>query len=264
MDQRRPKSSQSLTGLLHRAMDSDRQTADPRSGPAAHTDQDATHAWAKDPAAEAPTTGQALGATLGDYEILETIAHGGMGVVYKARQIILQRIVALKRIRAGQVSTEEEQRFLAEAAAVARLNHPRIVPIFQVGREAGELFYAMGFVEGPSLQRQLESDPLSVRDAAACMAKVAGAVAYAHSQGVIHRDLKPSNILIDRDGEPKITDFGLAKQIHADSSLTATGQVLGTPSYMPPEQAAGSGKDVAPSADVYALGATLYCLLARR
>jgi WD40 repeat protein/tRNA A-37 threonylcarbamoyl transferase component Bud32 len=201
----------------------------------------------------------------GDYELLRRIAHGGMGVVYKARHQKLQRIVALKMILAGQLaSAEEVQRFYLEAKAAAQLDHPGIVPIFDVGEHEGQHYYSMGFVEGGSLAQRVQEKPLPPREAAQLVGQVAEAVAYAHQHGIIHRDLKPSNILLDTDGHPRVTDFGLAKNVQVESQLTHTGQVLGTPSYMPPEQAAGKGTEVGVAADVYALGAVLYCLLTGR
>jgi serine/threonine protein kinase len=200
-----------------------------------------------------------------DYELLEEIAHGGMGVVYRAWHPRLQRTVALKMIRASLLATPEEiHRFVLEAQAAAQLDHPGIVPVFDVGEHAGEYYYVMGLVEGGSLARRIRERPLPPRDAAAVVQRVAEAVEYAHRHGIIHRDLKPGNILLDADGQPKVSDFGLAKIVHDDSHLTLTGQVLGTPAYMPPEQAAGKSPEVGPAADIYSLGAILYCLLTGR
>jgi serine/threonine protein kinase len=200
------------------------------------------------------------------FEILYRLGSGGMGVVYKARQTSLNRTVALKLIRAGQQADEEEvKRFHAEAEAAANLDHPGIVPVHEIGVQDGQYYFAMGFVDGPSLAEKGAENPLlPPRKAAAYIKTVAEAIQFAHSRGVIHRDLKPGNILIDSNGEPKVTDFGLAKRVEADSSLTASGQVLGTPSYMPPEQAAGRIDEVRETADVYSLGATLYALLTGR
>ncbi|MDA1165424.1 MAG: serine/threonine-protein kinase [Planctomycetota bacterium] len=203
----------------------------------------------------------------GDYELLEEIARGGMGVVFRARQSKLNRIVALKMILSGQLAgSSEVQRFYAEAEAAARLDHPGIVPIYEVGQEGSQHFFSMGFVEGQSLAQLVkDGGPLLPRKAAELVCEITESVAFAHKRGVIHRDLKPANILLDNDGRSHVTDFGLAKQIEADSGLTATGQILGTPSYMPPEQAAGkSDDDVGTAADIYALGAILYCLLTGR
>jgi WD40 repeat protein/tRNA A-37 threonylcarbamoyl transferase component Bud32 len=206
-----------------------------------------------------------VGARFGDYELIRKIAQGGMGVVFKARQKTLNRMVALKMILAGQLATEAEvQRFRAEALAAAQLDHPGIVPIYEVGEHAGQHYFSMGFVEGDSLAARAKDGPLPPREAAGLMEQVARAVGYAHQQGIIHRDLKPANVLLDRDGRPKVTDFGLARMVASESHLTVSGQVVGTPSYMPPEQAAGKGESVGPAADVYALGAALYCLLTGR
>ena len=201
----------------------------------------------------------------GDYELLEEIARGGMGVVYKARQISLNRIVALKMIKSGELAGDDEvQRFRTEAEAAAQLDHPNIVGIYEVGEQNGQHFFSMGFVEGVGLDEKLKDGPLPPREAAELIATIADAVQYAHDKGIIHRDLKPANVLLDSDGKPRITDFGLAKQITADSGMTATGQVLGTPSYMPPEQAAGKIEQIGPLSDVYSLGALLYALLTGR
>ncbi len=206
-----------------------------------------------------------VGTALGDYELLAEIARGGMGVVYKARQGKLNRVVALKVNRAGQMaSAAEVQRFQVEAEAAAKLDHPHIVPVYEVGEASGHQFIAMAFVEGRSLGERVRAGPLPPREAAQLLRHVADAVAYAHSRGVVHRDLKPGNILMDASGQPRVTDFGLAKSADADSSLTQAGQVMGTPNFMPPEQAEGKNDEVGPLADVYSLGATLYCLLTGR
>ena len=201
----------------------------------------------------------------GDYELLEEIARGGMGIVYKARQTSLNRIVALKMILAGQLAGEHNvKRFHAEAEAAAQLDHPGIVPIYEIGEYEGQHFFSMSFVDGCSLADRLIDGPLPPREAAELIGKISETIAFAHKQGVIHRDLKPGNVLLDRNGEPKVTDFGLAKRVQSDSDLTATGQILGTPGYMPPEQASGDTASITPSADVYALGAILYALLTGR
>jgi tRNA A-37 threonylcarbamoyl transferase component Bud32 len=201
----------------------------------------------------------------GDYELLEEVGQGGMGVVYKARQIELNRIVALKMIRSEGVSRATVlQRFRIEAEIAGGLDHQFIVPVFQVGRHAGRDFYAMGFVEGSSLAERVASGPLPQANAVELAWQISEAIAYAHSKGVIHRDLKPANVLIDANGHPKVTDFGLAKVVKTESALTLTGEILGTPSYMAPEQAAGRTQEIAQPADIYALGAILYCLLTGR
>jgi serine/threonine protein kinase/WD40 repeat protein len=201
----------------------------------------------------------------GDYELLDEIARGGMGVVYKARQFSLNRVVALKMILAGQLAGNDDvQRFHAEAEAAANLDHPGIVPIYEVGEHKGMHYFSMALVDGGGLASKLEDGPLPPRLAAELTQKVALAIAFAHERGVIHRDLKPGNILLDRNGEPKVTDFGLAKKVQGGSELTTTGQILGTPSYMPPEQAAGKIAEIGPAADIYSLGAILYALLTGR
>ncbi len=201
----------------------------------------------------------------GDYELLAEIARGGMGVVYQARQVNLNRIVALKMILAGELANEAEiKRFYAEAESAASLDHPGIVPIFEIGEHEGQHFYSMAFVPGDSLAKRVAGGPLPPTEAAQIVRKAAEAVEYAHSRGIIHRDLKPGNVLIDSTGQPRVTDFGLAKQLARGSELTGTGQILGTPSYMPPEQAAGDPDKICRQSDVYSLGAILYCLLTGR
>jgi WD40 repeat protein/serine/threonine protein kinase len=212
--------------------------------------------------AKRPAPPNMSGRVFGDYELLTEIARGGMGVVYKARQVSLNRIVALKMILAGSHASDADVlRFRGEAEAAANLDDPGIVPIYEVGQHDGQYFFSMGYVAGKSLAARLVEGPLPLREAAEIVRDAARAVHYAHQKGVIHRDLKPANILIDPTNRPKVTDFGLAKRTANDSSLTATGQVLGTPSYMPPEQAAGKLDQVGPLADVYALGAVLYAAL---
>jgi tetratricopeptide (TPR) repeat protein len=200
-----------------------------------------------------------------DYELLEEIARGGMGVVYRARQIGLNRPVAVKMILGGHLANAAEmQRFRAEAETAAQLHHPNIVAIHEVGEHEGQPFFSMELVAGRNLAQVVRDEPLPSRKAAAYLKTISEAVQYAHSRGVLHRDLKPSNILIDENDQPRITDFGLAKRLEGDASLTITGQVLGSPSFIPPEQAAGRKDEIGPPSDVYSLGAILYHLLTGR
>ncbi|MFM8286816.1 MAG: protein kinase domain-containing protein [Planctomycetaceae bacterium] len=201
----------------------------------------------------------------GDYELLNEVARGGMGVVYRARQVSLDRIVALKMILQGEFAGEEDViRFKREAEAAAQLAHPGIVPIYQVGQCDGQHFFTMGFIEGQSLKERMQRGPLVPREAAELLRKLAEAIAYAHRRGVVHRDLKPANVLLDAQGEPRVTDFGLARKLEQTGELTRSNAVMGTPSYMPPEQASGKSAGVGPEADIYSLGAVLYCLLTGR
>lgn len=212
-----------------------------------------------------PQASEVASRRFGDYELLEEISRGGMGVVYKARQARLNRLVAIKMILSGQFADSDElRRFHNEAEAAAGLDHPGIVPVFESGEIDGQHFFSMGFVDGQSLAALLATGPLPPRRGAELMVQVADAVHYAHERGVIHRDLKPGNILLDRNGQPRVADFGLAKRVTGDSSLTRTGQAVGTPSYMPPKQAAGKLGRATPLADVYSLGAVLYAALTGR
>jgi TolB-like protein len=198
----------------------------------------------------------------GDYELLEQIGRGGQGVVFRARQKSLNRAVALKVINLGQWASKVHlKRFRLEAEAAARLEHPGIVPIHEVGERDGSCYFSMKFVEGGQLDEVAKRKPMPPRRAAELSAKVARTVHYAHEHGILHRDIKPGNILLDANGEPHLTDFGLARLVESESSVTQTLDVLGTPSYMAPEQAVGNNAAVSSATDVYGLGAVLYQLL---
>lgn len=201
----------------------------------------------------------------GGFEILGEIGRGGMGVVYRARQKALDRVVALKMILGSQLaSADHVRRFQTEARAAARLRHPNIVPIHEVGEHCGQHYFAMEYIEGESLAARLARGPLEIAEGVQIVAAVARAVAHLHREGLIHRDLKPGNILLDWDGRPYVTDFGLAKMLTSDSRQTASGVITGTPNYMSPEQAACRHDDVGPASDVYSLGAILYEILTGR
>ncbi len=208
----------------------------------------------------------------GDYELLDEIGRGGMGVVYRARQKSLNRTVALKMILRGDLATPADlARFRAEAESAAKVLHPHIVPVYEVGEVAGRPYFSMKMIEGSTLARRLADGPLPSRQAAEMLVPICRAIADAHRQGVLHRDLKPSNILIDCEGRTYVTDFGLAKRINPgedDTSLsgglTQSGAIIGTPGYMAPEQAAGQRGEVSPVTDVYSLGAILYAMLTGR
>ncbi|MGE0606779.1 MAG: SUMF1/EgtB/PvdO family nonheme iron enzyme [Pirellulales bacterium] len=218
----------------------------------------------------APDSGTAApravaGQLFGDYELLEEIARGGMGVVYKARQRGLKRLVAIKTIQAGEFANADEiLRFQVEAQSVARLTHPGIVPVYEVGVCRGLQFYSMQYLTGGSLADRLQLGPMPPREGAVLVRQVAQAMQAAHEQKIIHRDLKPGNILLDEQGVPRVTDFGLAKQLDSDDGLTHTGDVMGTPSYMAPEQAEGRLDQIGVGTDIYALGAILYHVLTGR
>ncbi len=205
-----------------------------------------------------------LPTTIGDYELLEEIGRGGMGVVFRAKQISLARPVAVKMILRGRLASDlDMQRFLSEASSTARLQHPHIVPVYEVGDIEGRPFFSMKLINGVTLADRLSDGPIPEREAAELIAVTARAIAFAHRQGVVHRDIKPSNILID-DSTPMISDFGLAKRFGVENDLTRSGVVLGTPSYMSPEQASGRRDDVGPASDIYSLGCVLYHALTGR
>jgi serine/threonine protein kinase len=199
---------------------------------------------------------------LGDYELLEEVGRGGQGVVFRARQKSLNRTVALKVISLGQWANKAHlKRFRREAEAAANLDHPNIVPIYEVGERDGSCYFSMKFIEGGQLDEVVRHTPMSIRKAAELIAKVARTVHYAHEHGIVHRDIKPGNVLLDAESEPHLTDFGLARLVESESTITRTLEVLGTPSYMAPEQAVANNADVSSATDVYGLGAVLYQLL---
>jgi tetratricopeptide (TPR) repeat protein len=200
---------------------------------------------------------------IGDYELIKVLGQGGMGVVYKAWQISLNRPVAIKMIRDAEFAGDVQiRRFQNEAEAVALLDHPGIVPIYEIGHYEDKRYFSMKLIEGDGLDRRLKSLAKAPKAAARLVAEAADAVFHAHQRGILHRDLKPANILIDGQGHPHVTDFGLAKRIEADSGLTVTGTIMGTPGYMAPEQALGRNGQITVATDVYGLGATLYATLA--
>src|SRR5437773_10001152 len=198
----------------------------------------------------------------GDFELLEEIGRGGQGVVYRAHQKSLNRTVALKVIGLGEWATEAHlKRCRCEAEAAASLDHPRIAPIYEVGERDGQCYFSMQFVEGGQLDEVVSRRPMSIRQAAELIAKVSRTVHYAHEHGILHRDIKPGNTLLDANGEPHLTDFGLARSVQSESIITHTMEVLATPSYMAPEQAVANNGAVSSVTDVYGIGAVFYQLL---
>ena len=230
-------------------------------GDPSYTDT-ATHDAPNAPPATTTQHATKLLAELGNYELLKEVGRGGQGVVFRARQKSLNRIVALKVIGLGRWATKAHlKRFRLEAEAAARLDHPCIVPIYEVGERDGQCYFSMKFVEGGQLDEVVKQTPLSIRQTVELITKIARTVHYAHENGILHRDIKPGNILLDGKGEPHLTDFGLARLVESESTITRTVEVLGTPSYMAPEQAAGNNTKLTPATDVYGLGAVLYQLL---
>lgn len=212
-----------------------------------------------------PGPGPGPGPAIPGYTVLGELGRGGMGVVFLARQDVLNRLVALKMILAGDLAgPNATARFLAEAEAVARLQHPQVVQIYRIGDHGGRPYLEMEYVAGGNLASQLDGTPWPAHEAAELVESLARAVQYAHRSGIVHRDLKPANILLTVEGLPKLTDFGLAKSLGADVGLTRTGSIIGSPSYMAPEQAEGGKRTIGPAVDIYALGAVLYELLAGR
>lgn len=231
----------------------------------------------RNPSGNATISGSAIGSTINDYELLEELGRGGMGVVYRAYQSSLQRTVALKMIpNAAFAASQDLARLRAEALAAARLSHQNIVPVYEVGEYNGQPWFSMQFIEGTTLSQRLMNGPMTPREAVSLLIPIAEAIGAAHRAGVLHRDLKPSNILIAKDGTPFVTDFGLAKRVNVDASqgltgtnsdlasLTQSGAILGTPAWMSPEQAAGQTDSIDVTADVYSLGAVLFAMLTGR
>ena len=213
----------------------------------------------------AADTDNPSGTQLGDYEILGELGRGGMGVVYKARQVTLGRNVALKMIRSGCLASDiDVQRFRLEAQAAGRLSHPAIVQVYQVGEIGGDHFFSMEYIEGETLSEYSQANKLAPKEIAQLVKQISEAIHFAHEHGVLHRDLKPSNIMLDDNRSPRITDFGLAKDMDSEDQLTSTGSALGTPSYMPPEQAQAKREAITSRSDIYSLGAILYSLIAGR
>lgn len=201
--------------------------------------------------------------SIGEYDLIEELGRGGMGIVYKARQKNLDRSVALKMMLGGTAATaQDQQRFRQEAEAVAKLDHPNIVPVYEVGETSGQLYFSMKYISGHTLAQRLQQGPIAIKETIRIMASLCDAISEAHKHGIVHRDLKPSNILLDEHNHPYITDFGLAKQLESKHlTLTETGAILGTPGYLSPEQASAGRQHVSKPSDIYSLGALLYSML---
>src|SRR6188474_2673608 len=237
-----------------RLLDEEAVVQQARDGPG-HSDEPARVATKSERLAEM------LG-ELGDYELLDEVGRGGQGVVFRARQKSLNRTVALKVISLGQWASKVHlKRFRREAEAAASLQHPGIVPIYEVGERNGQCYFSMQFVEGGQLDEVVRREPMPIRRVVELIVKVAGTVHYAHEHGILHRDIKPGNILLDKNGEPHLTDFGLARLVEHGSTVTGSLEVMGMPSYMAPEQAVGNNAAVSSATDIYGLGAVLYELL---
>ncbi|MEZ5967158.1 MAG: serine/threonine-protein kinase [Planctomycetota bacterium] len=222
-------------------------------------------ATAADPHDPASRAGEHLPRAFGGYRLVREVGRGGMGVVYEAEQRSLGRRVALKTILRGEhASAQDLARFRAEAESAARLEHPAILPVHEIGEHEGLLYFTMRLIEGESLAQRLWRGPLPPRHAARLVGEVARAIQHSHERGVLHRDIKPSNILLDRDGRPYVADFGLARRLRSDAGLTASQALVGTPGYMAPEQAAGSRGQLTAATDVWGLGAVLYHALCGR
>jgi serine/threonine protein kinase len=237
-------------------------TVDYPAGPPSQTET-TNEQWASAPAAEAPADSVLL-VSLPGYEILSELGRGGRGVVYKARQKNLNRLVAVKMLLPGALSEKDRQRFRTEAEAAARLHHPNIVRVHEIGEYQGQRYLCMEYIDGMSLAQALEHGPLPGPEAARHLLTIARALQHAHTRGILHRDLKPSNILLDAAGQPHLVDFGLAKNLDATTHPTHTGDILGTPGFMAPEQAAGDTAEVGPACDVYGMGALLFVMLTCR
>ncbi len=247
----------------HHLIETENPTVDGSGNGAATIDAPAASHNTVNPRVEVETATPRSGrSTTKGYEILDELGRGGMGIVYRARQVALNRLVALKVIKSAEFASEAELiRFQNEAEAVARLDHPHIVPIYEVGRQAGQRFFSMRLIPGTSLDKKLAEFAADVGASARLVATIADAIQHAHERGILHRDLKPANILLDERGEPHVTDFGLARQIEAESGLTHSGYPVGTPSYMSPEQVRGDKGSFTTATDVYGLGSILYALL---